>query len=161
MGGQGPLPGTGAKPPGQRRRRNKEEKKTELDVDARVPDAPQLEGEHKPETAKWWNRWVSAPQATMFTAPAWSRLEMLASLVDELHDPANSVTVRKQLLAEIRQNESLLLATPADQLRAKLDLRPKTDTGKPPPSAKSDAKRSADRKGRLLQVVKSDDAKAG
>jgi hypothetical protein len=70
------------------------------------------------------------------------------------------VALRKQLLAEIRLNESLLLATPADQLRAKLDLRPPTDTGKPPPTAKSDAKRNRARKDRLLSVVK-DDAQAG
>lgn len=159
MAGNGPVPGTGKKPDGQRRRRNKTEPHTELDPGAQVDKAPKLEGEWSDATRAWWSTWATSPQATLFTGPAWTRLRMTARLVEDFHDPATSATLRKQLLAEIRLNEQSMLAMPADQLRAKLDLRPPTDTGKTPPAAKATSKRNADRKDRILKAVP--DAAAG
>lgn len=160
MAGNGPVPGAGAKPEGQRRRRNKPEPKTELDATAKVDKAPKLGGDHRQQTKDWWNAWAGSAQATLFTEPAWTRLRMLADFVDEFHNPETPLSLRKQLLAEIRLNEKDLLAMPADQARAKLDLRLPTDTGKAPPTAKAASKRNAQRKGRLLKLVEPD-AQAG
>jgi hypothetical protein len=105
MAGKGPLP----KP---RRGRTRDEKpSTELQGRAAVPpDMP--DGPWLHQTASWWSTWASSEQAEHFTATSWQRLAMLMPLVDAYwREPS------KELLAEIRLNESKLGATPEDLLR--------------------------------------------
>lgn len=113
MGTRGPLP----KDPEKRVRRNKEHRST---VSAR-PSGPTRRsmppGEWLPATRRWWATWCDSAQAEKFTEPAWQRLEMLVVLVDQFWASGNAATMK-----EIRQNESLLGATPADMQRLKWDI---------------------------------------
>lgn len=68
--------------------------------------------EYLPETRDWFSDWRSSPQVSLFTVTAWRRLLMLAPLVDEFHRSGDS-----KLMAEIRQNEAKLGATPEDMQR--------------------------------------------
>lgn len=115
MAGMGP-------PPAENRRRTNldtfEEGAVTVPADAQVeaPELPGWEG-YRTETLRWYNTWTSAPQAAAFTVTDWQRLHMLAPLVD-----AYWAAPRKELLAEIRLNESLLGATHLDRLRARIKL---------------------------------------
>jgi hypothetical protein len=72
----------------------------------------------------WWDVWASSPQAEVFHATDWERLQMLAPLVDAYYRrPGHNA------LAEIRQNESLLGATVTDRMR--LRMTPKQDPKSP------------------------------
>lgn len=84
-----------------------------------VANAPALPGadEYLPATLTWYTTWCTAPQASAFTVTDWQRLHMLAPLVDAYwQKPA------KDLLSEIRLNESLLGATHVDRLRARIKV---------------------------------------
>jgi hypothetical protein len=63
-------------------------------------------------TRRWWATWASSPQASKFHETDWQRLEMLAPLVDLYFGNPD-----RQLMAEIRQNEAKLGATPEDRER--------------------------------------------
>lgn len=110
----GPVP----KPPAQRRRRNAEPPHTTLDPSKKV-SAPKLPGAdgYDARTVAWYKVWSSCPQASTFVSTDWQRLHMLAPLVDQYWlDP------KKDLMAEIRLNESLLGAAAADRMRLRWDL---------------------------------------
>lgn len=65
-----------------------------------------------PETRDWWDDWCASAQAETFTVTTWRRLRMIAPLVDQFHR-----TGAVALMAEIRQNEAKLGATPEDMQR--------------------------------------------
>ncbi|MGH9169100.1 MAG: hypothetical protein ACRD02_14855 [Acidimicrobiia bacterium] len=80
-----------------------------------------------PATKAWWETWTGSPQAARFTATSWQRLLMLVPLVDMyFREPS------KELMAEIRQNESKLGATPEDLQRLRWKMEPAPP--KPPPT---------------------------
>jgi hypothetical protein len=84
-------------------------------------------GDWGAETCGWWDVWANSEQAGHFTATSWQRLRMLLPLVDAYwREPS------RHLLAEIRQNESKLGATPEDLMR----LRWKIETPPTPPSTR-------------------------
>lgn len=109
----------GPPPSEHKRRRNAD---TYADVKAIVTDdgrvrGPALTGEWPEAVRAWYDIWRTSPQAAEFVMTDWMRLRMLAPLVgDYLAKP----TAMK--LAEIRQNESLLGATYADRLRARIKV---------------------------------------
>lgn len=76
-----------------------------------APELPYAD-EYTARTRRWYAAWCAAPQAQLFLISDWSRLHMLAPLVDDyFREPAPGK------LAEIRNNESKLGATPEDRLR--------------------------------------------
>jgi hypothetical protein len=84
-------------------------------------------GDWLPATRSWWGVWVASEQAAHFTMTSWQRLTMLVPLVDQYwREPSRST------LAEIRQNESKLGATPEDLMR----LRWRIEKPPAPPSTK-------------------------
>lgn len=84
-------------------------------------EAPKLRNanQYSNQTRAWYRTWCSSPQAQAFTVTDWQRLHMLAPLVDKYF-----AEPRKDLLAEIRLNESLLGATHMDRLRARITITP-------------------------------------
>ncbi|MFE6379218.1 phage terminase small subunit [Streptomyces roseolus] len=115
----------GPPPSENRRRRNKDEAaefgaSVQVDTELHGPELPHalLYG---PRTLNWYETWRRAPQAGAFVPTDWQRLHMLAPLVD-LFFLEPSV----KLLSEIRLNESLLGATHADRLRARIKIEPQT-----------------------------------
>ena len=63
-------------------------------------------------TRGWYDDWRHSPQVSQFTRNTWRRLLMLAPLVDQYHRNPT-----KEVMAEIRQNEAKLGATPEDMQR--------------------------------------------
>lgn len=141
----------GPPPAAQRRRRNAD---VYADVQATIPQAmPTMRG---PTLAKatadesvtwtprikalvgvWWDTWRLSPLTETFLDTDWQRLAMLAPLVASYYARPHHLT-----LAEIRQNESLLGATHADRLRARIKVAPKsTETAVPPGVVAIDAYR--------------------
>lgn len=109
----------GPPPQESRRRRNAD---TYADVKAVVQDdgeirGPKLEGAYSAEIKAWWEIWRRSPQAKTFIETDWVRLKDIARLREVF---ANKPTAL--LFAEIRQNESLLGATYADRLRARMKV---------------------------------------
>jgi len=118
--------GRGPAPKENRRRRNADTYEGhQVTVAEGVPvDSPVLPGarEYLKRTRDWYDAWRSSPQAQTFTVTDWQRLHMLAPIVDRyFREPTTA------LMAEIRLNESLLGATHADRLRAriKVEVAPK------------------------------------
>lgn len=90
--------------------------------------APALPGRWPKVVTEWYKTWTLSPQAQAFTVTDWQRLHMLAPLVAKyFKDPDRG------LMAEIRLNESLLGATHADRLRARIKLaeEPSPSPGRP------------------------------
>jgi hypothetical protein len=114
----------GPPPKENRRRRNAD---TYADVRATVVDdgelvGPALEGDWTPMVRAWWDTWRRSPQAKTFLATDWMRLRMIAPLLEKyLAAPHHLV------LAEIRQNESLLGATHTDRLKARIKVEKPTE----------------------------------
>lgn len=67
----------------------------------------------------WWDTWRRSPQAKTFVGTDWQRLLMLAPLVAQFFECPD-----KGVMAEIRQNESLLGATHVDRLKARIKVTP-------------------------------------
>ncbi len=111
---RGPLPQE------NKRRRNVDtfagHEKTVVD-DGEITGPP-LEGPDWSAYARsYWDTWRRSPQAKTFLITDWMRLRMLVPLVESY-----LVAPTPQKLAEIRQNESLLGATHADRLRARIKV---------------------------------------
>ena len=126
MAGRGPAP----KDPEKRRRRNTETR-TSIDRGARLPrsQTPALGnrpggGAWQPETKAWWDEWRDSPQATRFVGTDWQLLRRLAPLVDAywVDVKAGAMSAAKELLAEIRLQESKVGAAADDRARLKWDL---------------------------------------
>jgi hypothetical protein len=105
--------------------------------------SPRLPGAraYSAATRRWYAVWTSAEQAEKFTPTDWQRLHMLAPLVD-----AYFASPSKELMAEIRLNESKLGATAEDRQRLRWDLGP-------PPATRPVAAQSRRRADPRLAVV--------
>lgn len=128
MAGRGPVPGANPnrKAPGQRRRRNVEANFEELPAEGYSGPFPPLPrsypgGERRVKylaaTREWYTTWARSPMATKFVGTDWSRLRILAPLVDQAF---RAPTPR--LLAELRLQESLLGATVMDRQRLRMKI---------------------------------------
>lgn len=69
-------------------------------------------------TLTWWDMWCESPQAEVFLASDWMRLQMLAQVVDQFF-----MTGEKTLLAEIRLNEEKLGATVRDRQNLRMIIK--------------------------------------
>lgn len=119
MAGNGP-------PPAERRRRNNAD--TYADVQATIRSTsevrgPELTGRWLAATKRWYETWRRAPQAEVFLATDWQRLQMMLPLVDDYFARPHHLK-----LAEIRLNESLLGATHVDRLRGRIKVETKPET---------------------------------
>lgn len=85
-----------------------------------------------PQTIAWYEGLATSPQASLFAATDWMRIHMLAPLVDLYWQNPS-----KDLMAEIRQNESKLGVTLEDRQR----LRIKIDAPKDPEASGETKKR--------------------
>lgn len=105
------------KPEGQRRRRNTPAMggERELVDDGKVRGPALPGGFLDTRTYEWYETWRTSPQAQVFLATDWQRLQMLAHLVDHFW-----LSGDRAELAEIRQNEERLGATYTDRQRARM-----------------------------------------
>lgn len=146
QGGRGPAPAE------NKRRRNRDQyegEKVTVPADADV-DAPKLPNAKKylPATREWYATWCRSPQAATFTATDWQRLHMLAPIVDAYWQEPST-----KLFAEIRQNESLLGATHADRLRARITVdQSQKKTPEASGTASKDVPRLDDRRRRITDA---------
>ena len=145
MPGTGPLP----KDPSQRRRRNADAVPGTV-LPAGGPDGPtpELPGGHDYDTRtlSWYETWRCSPQAATFLSTDWQRLHMLAQLVEQYWQEP-----KKELLSEIRLNESALGATAADRIRLRWTVADEDNSAGSPARARSKA--AASRRDRVLRVV--------
>lgn len=84
----------------------------EYDNGKRCVTFEDAELEYDDLTRDWYEDWRRSPQVSQFTRNAWRRLLMLAPLVDQYHRHPT-----KEVMAELRQNEAKLGATPEDMQR--------------------------------------------
>lgn len=89
---------------------------------------PPLGDHYSFATIEWYETWAKAEQASQFTGTDWQRLRMLAPLV-ELY----FTNPTKDLMAEIRQNESKLGATAEDRQRLRWKIAPSEGDEEPEP----------------------------
>ncbi|TDD97161.1 hypothetical protein [Actinomadura rubrisoli] len=105
-------------------RRNKQPK-AELTSDAEIK-APKLykRASYCAATQRWWDTWASSPQAEVFMATDWERLQQLAVIVEQYWQTGD-----KNLMAEIRLNEERLGATVRDRQSLRMSYK-ESDTKK-------------------------------
>lgn len=111
-----------AKPDNLRRRRNAPvhpEKVVTYDGEVRGPD---LEGAYSEQTHTWYRTWQTSPQAQLFHATDWSRLLLLAPIVE-----AHFRRPTAAGLSEIRLNEERFGATVVDRMRARIHIDDASD----------------------------------
>lgn len=114
MGGMGPPPSANS------RRRNKvytEHLNPSGDIDVRSTKL-RNRSSYCAFTQYWFDVWASSPQSEAFEETDWLRLQMIAPLVERLMTNPNAAS--QLLLAEIRQNESLLGGTVMDRMRLRM-----------------------------------------
>lgn len=152
MAGRGRAPGSGAKPDGERRRRNAPEKMTVVTSDGEqhgkeLPDT----FEWPPATLAWWETWRTCAQASKFTDTDWSFLLDTAVLHAEFW------LGNRALAGELRLRAAKFGATPEDRARLKIEIG-NPDASTPPARLKTKAQ--TNRRERLLRAVgdDSDDA---
>lgn len=96
----------------------------------------------KQATQEWWAVWAQSEQAAYFTATDWLRLRAIAELVEKyfraIDDPRSTVNGVTLIMAEIRQNESLLGATIMDRMRMRLRAKQAGALDDPPSPDKFD-----------------------
>jgi hypothetical protein len=97
---------------------------------------PPLGSGYSERTRAWYATWAKSEQASEFSPTDWQRLHMLAPLV-ELYFTSPS----KDLMAEIRQNESKLGATAEDRLRLRWRIGGDAPDDRTEPAAGSRARR--------------------
>lgn len=160
MGSRGVPP----KDPSKRQRRNKPPELEELPrrFDGEVPRLQRRPGGGRwlPTTRRWYDTWATSPQAAGFGSTDWSRVQMLASLVDaywrEVAKDEPSSTVMVRLLGEIRLNEAKLGATVEDRNRLRWKLPEahddEPDGPAPPPAARKRPSSRRHRDPRLRSV---------
>lgn len=143
MAGMGPAPSP------NRRRANADTfaaDKTTVQADGRTR-GPALGRGYRTETRAWYATWRKSAQARAFTPTDWQRLMMLAPLVDSYWREPDV-----KLLTEIRQNESLLGATPLDRLRARISVVQAPERApKPGKSQPAGVTAISDRRRRLIE----------
>jgi hypothetical protein len=69
------------------------------------------------DVLRWYDGWRRAPQAQVFASTDWSRLALLAPLVEKYFAEPKSAT-----MSEIRLNEERLGATITDRMRARMSI---------------------------------------
>ena len=110
------------KPDGQRRRRNAPTHDTTVlvrDGVVRGPEIAEATGRAlwSEGTLSWWETWRRSAQAQVFEETDWSRLALLAPMVESyLRKPSAAA------MSEIRMNEERLGATVVDRLRARMKI---------------------------------------
>lgn len=87
------------------------------DVDASLKKLYKRDG-YLRATQKWWDTWANSEQAVYFSPTDWERLQMVAVLVDQFFGTGRQN--KSILMAEIRQNETLLGATIMDRMRMRM-----------------------------------------
>jgi hypothetical protein len=114
MAGLGPIPN-------QQHQRERDTRRRQADSVTVTRDdvvrGPELRPGYGPETLAWYQTWRTSPQAQLFEATDWSRLALLAPIVD-----AHWSRATPSALAEIRLNEERLGATYVDRLRARMKI---------------------------------------
>jgi hypothetical protein len=119
MAGRGPLP--------------KETRQRDRDTRARASEfttvtrdgvvrGPALVGDYDPRTREWHETWRRSPMAAVFEETDWSRLALLAVIVDGYFRRPSAAA-----LSEIRMNEERLGATYADRQRARIRVEDAQD----------------------------------
>jgi hypothetical protein len=88
-------------------------------MEAAAAVAPELVGEHRPESIARYNAWVASPQAPFFTDLDWQVLVGLVLLYDLYYK-----TPAANLHAEIRTTEAKLGATVSDRDRLGWTIKP-------------------------------------
>ena len=107
-----------AKPDGQRRRRNAPTHSDQVVTDDGQVRGPELDGPYAPQTLAWYDTWRRSPQAQLFEETDWSRLVLLAPIVDAYFRRPSAAA-----LSEIRMNEERLGATVVDRMRARIKVQ--------------------------------------
>lgn len=110
--GAGPLPK-------DQHQRERDTKRRQADAITLTDDGeirgPALRGTFSENTVEWYETWRRSPQAQLFLATDWERLQLLAPLVDmHFRRPAAAY------LTEIRMTEERLGALVVDRIRAKI-----------------------------------------
>jgi hypothetical protein len=144
MAGRGPAPGSGAKDPSERRRRNVSEPLTVVNADGGLY-GPELPDTHEwPDaTLVWWRVWRSCAQASTFTDTDWSFLLDTAVLHAEFWLGNQGVA------AELRLRVAKFGATPEDRARLKISVGAPEQA----PMPRLQTKASKGRRERLLKAV--------
>lgn len=139
MAGRGPAPKDGAV------RRNRPAPTTLVTPDGKTHGPELPESIDWPDaTREWWSTWRTCAQASTFTDTDWSFLLDTAILHMEFWDGDRSVA------AELRLRAAKFGATPEDRQRLKIAVGEPTSSK---PAARTQTKKAAERKGRLLQAV--------
>lgn len=123
MAGRGPLPKEQHQRERDTRRRQADAVALSQDDVVRGPDLVEATGRRDwhERTLAWYRGWQTSAQAQLFQETDWSRLVMLADLVDEHHTaPKKSAAT----FSEIRLNEAALGATYADRRRERINVTP-------------------------------------
>lgn len=116
-----------------------------VEADGKVHGPELADGIDWPDvTREWWETWRLSAQASTFTDTDWSFLLDTAVLHMAFWDGDRSAA------AELRLRVAKFGATPEDRARLKIAVG-EPGAGKPAP--RTQTKRAAERKGRLLQAV--------
>jgi len=111
------------KPDGERRRRNAPSHGEHVLTADGEKRGPELVGPYTEPTIAWHETWRSSPQAQLFQETDWSRLALLAPIVESYFRRPSAAA-----LSEIRMNEERLGATVVDRMRARIRIeQPDTD----------------------------------
>lgn len=116
MSGRGPLPN----PAARRRAHNRADvfpvtRLPAAGFDGKPPPLPEA-SRFSAGTRRWYATWTKSPQATAFMQTDWTRLWLLAHLVEKYLDDATA-----PVLAEIRLQEAALGATLGDRRRLRME----------------------------------------
>lgn len=80
------------------------------------PELPDAEF-FAPQVLRWYDTWCKSPMRHVFSNTDWERLHLLAHVVQSFYNKPSA-----SLMAEIRQNESLLGATHHDRVRMRINV---------------------------------------
>ena len=115
------------KPDGERRRRNAPSHGESVLTPDDQLRGPELAGTYAAETKAWHETWRRSPQAQLFQDTDWSRLALLAPIVESYFRRPSAAA-----LSEIRMNEERLGATVVDRMRARIRIAEPEDDGETP-----------------------------
>lgn len=91
----------------------------DIEGDTKGMEPPELPGadEYLPQVRRWYKTWCESPMRHVFSNTDWQRLHLLAGVVQAFYEKPSAA-----LMAEIRQNESLLGATHHDRVRMRINV---------------------------------------
>ncbi|MEV1157723.1 hypothetical protein AB0J27_20225 [Micromonospora chokoriensis] len=128
------------KPDEARRRRNAPQHGETVVTRDDAVRGPELGGAYGPETVAWYETWRRSAQAALFEDTDWSRLQMLARIVEAYYRRPSAAA-----LGEIRMSEERLGATVVDRMRARIriaDDAPADDSATPAGVTRLDSRRA-------------------